>query len=157
MSNCSHPRSEIRRRVLSNGVVTHWRQCLVCFQVVGTAIKRCDAPADAPPFDEMARKSYWDQQQQQFNERYQESARRREEEQRQWWRRYNEYLESPEWHRKRELVFARDNRRCQARLDGCSIYATQVHHLSYRHQFNEPLFELVAICQSCHEQLHPDE
>jgi hypothetical protein len=39
------------------------------------------------------------------------------------------------------VVLARDERRCQARLDGCSILCTQVHHLSYKHQFNEPLFE----------------
>jgi hypothetical protein len=157
MSDCAHPRSEIRRRVQSNGVVAYWRQCLDCFQVVGSAVKHSEAPKDAPPFDETARQRQWDQQNEAYRERYQQTVRRREVEQEQWWERYNEYLESPEWQRKRELVFARDNRRCQARLDGCSIYATQVHHLSYKHQFNEPLFELVAICQCCHEQLHSEE
>ena len=43
MSDCQHPRSEIRRRVQSNGVVAYWRQCLICFQVVGTAVRHSDA------------------------------------------------------------------------------------------------------------------
>jgi hypothetical protein len=161
MSDCQHPRSEVRRRVASNGVVAYWRQCLVCFQVVGTAVKHCDAPKDAAPFDEAARQRYWDQWHAQHDSTFAElrAAREaaRQQSEAEWWERYNEYLESPEWRRKLALVLERDYRRCQARLDGCSIYATQVHHLSYKHHFNEPLFELVAICQSCHEQLHPDE
>jgi 5-methylcytosine-specific restriction endonuclease McrA len=38
-------------------------------------------------------------------------------------------------------------------MDGCQSRATQVHHLTYRHLGNEPLFELMAICRDCHEQL----
>jgi hypothetical protein len=161
MNKCEHPRSEIRRRVQSNGVVAYWRQCLDCFQIVGTAVKHCDAPGDALPFDELARTRYWDEQVQadrsDWEQRQQQRCREAQQRDREWWDRYNDYLEGDGWQRKRDLVFARDAKRCQARLDGCSIFATQVHHLTYRHVFNEPLFDLVAVCQSCHEQLHHDE
>jgi hypothetical protein len=151
LDRCEHPHSEIRRRVQSNGVVAYWRQCLTCFQVVGTAIKRSEAPADCPIFDEEARNRYWEERQVQYEVERDASVERAN---RDWWRRYSEYLDSDEWRRKRELVLARDLHRCQARLDGCSIHATQVHHLTYRHAFNEPLFDLVAVCLSCHEALH---
>lgn len=57
------------------------------------------------------------------------------------------YLQSPEWKEKRLLVLQRDNWICQA----CRIAkATDVHHLTYDHIRNEPLFELVAVCRRCH-------
>jgi hypothetical protein len=158
---CAHPRSEIRRRIQSNGVVAYWRQCLTCGQTVGSALKHCDAPTDAKPFDEVARNRYWAEREREHRAYY-ENLREierveRERKDSEWWQRYNRYLESDEWQRKRHLVLERDRNRCQARLDRCSIYATQVHHLSYKHVFNEPLFELVAICQNCHDTLHEVE
>jgi hypothetical protein len=105
-------------------------------------------------FDEQARADYWERQHAQRRSEYDlERAERRAE----WWDRYDNYLCSEEWARKRGLVLARDGNRCQARLDGCSMFARQVHHLTYRHVFNEPLFDLVAVCESCHDQLHPPD
>jgi hypothetical protein len=67
-----------------------------------------------------------------------------------WWDRYNEYLESPEWQERRAAVLARAKYVCEA----CGIErATEVHHPTYAHVFNEPLFELRAICHDCHETL----
>lgn len=71
----------------------------------------------------------------------------------QWWREYNEYLSSPEWHRKRALVFERDNYLCQ----GCySNSAELVHHLSYKHVGEEFLFELTSMCELCHDRIHAE-
>lgn len=48
-------------------------------------------------------------------------------------------------------MLTRDNYLCQ----GCRVRrATQVHHLTYDHVGNEFLFELVAICETCHTRLH---
>lgn len=66
----------------------------------------------------------------------------------QWYKEYKEYLKSPEWKVKREKVLKRDNYICQGCLEK---EATQVHHLSYKHIKNEPLFELVSICKECHD------
>lgn len=85
---------------------------------------------------------------------------RQEQEQREWWEAYNRYLESPEWREKRELVLLRAHHQCE----GCARFqARQVHHLRYpRNCFpgseewilKEKLFDLVAICDRCHEDVH---
>jgi len=63
---------------------------------------------------------------------------------------YYEYLRSPEWRAKREKVLQRDKFICQ----GClNAEATEVHHLTYDHVFNEFLFELTSLCRECHERL----
>lgn len=64
---------------------------------------------------------------------------------------YRAYLDSPEWRFRRESVLKRDRHTCQA----CgNRRADHVHHLSYRYLFREPLFDLVAVCSFCHQQLH---
>jgi hypothetical protein len=32
-----------------------------------------------------------------------------------------------------------------------------VHHLTYAHVFNEFLFELMAVCDECHDRLHRED
>ena len=69
----------------------------------------------------------------------------------QFWLEYPNYLSSPEWKLKRVKVLNRAGGVCE----GCQVkQATQVHHLSYAHKYNEFLFELVAVCDSCHTRLH---
>lgn len=63
---------------------------------------------------------------------------------------YKDYLRSPEWRRKRKLVLKRDLYICQACLVNS---ATEVHHITYEHVFNEFLFELVSVCRHCHENI----
>ncbi len=63
---------------------------------------------------------------------------------------YDEYLKSNTWKDKRDRVLKRDNYLCQACLRN---EATEVHHKTYKHVFNEPLFELVSICKSCHDKI----
>jgi len=85
------------------------------------------------------------------NERFrQEWAEKRDAENEAWWRRYNLYLKTPRWARKRDAVLRRDGRTCQACL---SREATQVHHITYAHVCDEPLFELVSVCKPCHEKI----
>ena len=68
-----------------------------------------------------------------------------------WWFRYNTYLQSPEWEKKRKLVLDRARGICE----GCGRKkAVQVHHLHYRRVGQEMLFDLVAVCQECHDALH---
>ncbi|MGI8399864.1 hypothetical protein ACRYWZ_26180 [Agrobacterium deltaense] len=51
-------------------------------------------------------------------------------------------------------MFKRSGGMCE----GCGLAeAKQVHHLTYKHVGCEFLFELVAICDGCHERLHQDE
>ncbi|AFO91729.1 hypothetical protein D1822_09875 [Phaeobacter inhibens] len=64
---------------------------------------------------------------------------------------HEEYLASDKWAVKRRAVMERDSQRCQACL---TRDATEVHHLTYDRIFEEPMFDLVAICRRCHEKLH---
>jgi 5-methylcytosine-specific restriction endonuclease McrA len=74
--------------------------------------------------------------------------RKREDQSHRFWNNYNEYLNSPEWKEKREIVFKRDNNKCQSCLNKD---ATQVHHKDGQFRMNEPLFTLVSVCDKCHE------
>ena len=72
----------------------------------------------------------------------------------QFWIEYPDYLQSPEWKAKRVLVLNRSAGMCEA----CGEKrATQIHHLTYAHKYNEFLFELVAVCDTCHTRLHQDK
>lgn len=62
----------------------------------------------------------------------------------------NQYYNTDKWKLKREKVLKRDNFLCQACLNKKAI---QVHHLTYKHVFDEPLFELVSICIACHTKI----
>jgi 5-methylcytosine-specific restriction endonuclease McrA len=77
-------------------------------------------------------------------------AAERERENAEWWAQYTRYLQTPGWAAKRAAVLERDRGRCQA----CwASGATQIHHLTYEHVFNELLFELVAVCKHCHDRI----
>lgn len=63
-----------------------------------------------------------------------------------------EFLESPRWAEMRRLVMRRAGGICE----GClTAPAVQVHHLNYDRRFSrEMLFDLRAVCRSCHVAIH---
>lgn len=64
---------------------------------------------------------------------------------------YNQYMKSEEWQTLRRKVFARAKGICE----GCGeAAATAVHHLTYERMGEEMLFDLVAVCQGCHDKIH---
>ena len=66
-------------------------------------------------------------------------------------RRYDNYLDGPDWKEKREAVIARANGICE----GCGKgKATEAHHLTYDDFGDEFLFQLVALCENCHVRWH---
>lgn len=158
LRDCPHLISQIRWRTQSNGVRQAWRQCLRCFQTVGSAVKHADAPSDAPSFDEQKRNEFQGKISAEYSRRWQEQQaerdaqfnREREQRRQVYW----EYLQSIEWRRKREAVLERDNYQCKAQLPDCTGRASQAHHLTYERIFDEPLFDLISVCRSCHERLH---
>lgn len=67
-----------------------------------------------------------------------------------WWAKYNAYLRTEKWRSKADAVLRRANRMCEA----CGVStATQVHHTTYDHVGDEPLWELRAVCRPCHERI----
>ena len=65
---------------------------------------------------------------------------------------YNEYLNSPEWRKKRAQRISIDNGICQMCL---SAPAEEVHHLNYYNIGEEDvLTDLVSVCHACHCKIH---
>jgi hypothetical protein len=44
--------------------------------------------------------------------------------------------------------------KCEAMMFSCTGIAHVVHHLSYDNLGDEPLWELRAVCTSCHDKIH---
>ena len=166
---CDHSTIAIRQRTRSNRVKHFVYQCLVCgaeLRSVGKNDPAILALTDIIPFNEQLltewqeqRQNYWRQQAEQRrqdylheqSERIRETEQRRNQQKADWQAWYAQYLASPERRHKRAAVLRRANGMCE----GClTRKATQVHHLTYAHVGNELLFELVAICDTCHALAH---
>jgi 5-methylcytosine-specific restriction endonuclease McrA len=79
---------------------------------------------------------------------------KRKKENEEWHETYEQYLASGAWKEKRRLVMLR----AQGICEGCRTSpATVVHHLTYKRAMREMLFDLVAVCESCHSACHVDE
>lgn len=62
-----------------------------------------------------------------------------------------EYYNSQEWMVLRRRVMGRAGATCE----GClNARAAEIHHLAYQNWRNEFCFELVALCEDCHERYH---
>lgn len=146
---CRHDRSEVRVNTASNGVRQFARQCLDCWYVwdrwIAYAKLTAEEKANAPEIDDDAQ---YERETEQRKVVPKELINRGVD----WWAEYNEYLQSPQWQVRRDDVLRRDDYLCR----GClTRRATQAHHLTYDHVGAELLFELVAICDVCHERIHP--
>lgn len=154
---CSHPTQEPRYQTISNGARKPVMQCLGCGRRVRDVYRHETAlRAEAQltqDFDEDLREAG----KQQHNDAwktYNAERQRIFELGRDVLRsEYYDYRQTPAWDRRRKAILERDGHRCQARLDGCLDRATQAHHLTYDHRGNEPLFDLVAVCRPCHEEI----
>lgn len=146
---CDHQQSEMRERTVRGGGKQHVQQCLRCGLAISNPVKREVAIAEnggkpLAPFDEKLLSSW----QAAFKE---SSDKIMNADDSAFWRAYEEYLASPVWKKKREKILERAGGICE----GCREKpATQVHHRSYEHVGDEFLFELVAVCDDCHDKLH---
>lgn len=64
---------------------------------------------------------------------------------------YERYLKSDAWEEKRQIVLKRDKNMCR---ECGSKFNLQVHHMTYFHIFNERTYELVTLCEKCHNEIH---
>lgn len=147
---CSHPAQEVRYSVASNGMRQYRLQCLTCGEL-SQFLKKADPRVmlvhEIQPVDDVLRERYW-------TETHAEVQRRRliaqDQERLAWWAQYNDYLQSGAWEQRRRLVLERDGYLCQS----CRVArATQAHHLTYAHLYDEPCFDLVGVCGDCHARL----
>jgi 5-methylcytosine-specific restriction endonuclease McrA len=160
--HCDHPVTDLRSVVFTNGQVNYVRQCMRCGEKASSYLKHSTLndrqKATVLPFDpevggewREARKSRQNElQAKEFIHRQREWSKQLAETSDDFWSRYEEYLSSDQWAIKRKAVLNRDDHLCQACLHRP---ATQAHHLSYKHVFDEPLFDLVAVCIPCHKKI----
>ena len=101
----------------------------------------------ARSFDAKAdRDELWARWEQERQAQIQQDAEQKQEEREE----YKRYLLSPQWQEKRVAVFRRASGICEA----CrKARAVQIHHLTYKHIYNEPLFDLAAVCLECHKAI----
>lgn len=63
---------------------------------------------------------------------------------------YKRYLASREWAEKKEAV----RKRCEGWCERCHVRSYQsTHHVTYANIGHEPLEDLLAVCNPCHEYL----
>lgn len=156
---CSHDDAIPVRFTKSNGVVCVRIQCQRCGESQGEKRKADYCVERLQDWDESLRQEWIAMRRRRHEELFQQVEQERMEQQAaqsvEWWARYNVYLKSQQWHKMRQRVLDRDGGLCQACLTNA---ATHVHHLSYD-LYNQlgksAAFELVAICRTCHEQIHP--
>lgn len=167
LERCSHPTTRVCYRMNAAQVRMWCRQCTVCGERVGDWLSRGHPDVlnqvDPEPFDEVlqerersqryarAQEAYIQQQAEWRSRRDAEIQQRRAVLEREWQLKYEAYRRSPQWQELRRLVFQRAGGLCE----GCGKQqAAQVHHLSYEHMGCEFLWELRAVCRSCHRRVH---
>jgi 5-methylcytosine-specific restriction endonuclease McrA len=135
----------------ANGVTQFREQCTQCGKTLPAISKHTlssQEQKNAPLFDrdlqENVRHAAWEQRKSQREQAESEAGKA-------WWAWYNGYLVSPLWSRRRNAALRLSGRLCGACGEST---ATIVHHLTYDHVGAEPLYELVAVCSSCHDQIH---
>ena len=63
---------------------------------------------------------------------------------------FNTYYTSDEWEWVRRKIFKRDNNSCQS----CGHPAQCVHHITYERLGKESSFDLISLCNICHDEVH---
>lgn len=146
---CGHQDTALRIRTVTGGSRQMVYQCLRCGQPTSNAIARAQALAmsggiEPPPFNDELRRTWEREKEDGLKAIFNNDSADFDEA-------YEEYLQSPAWQEKRRLVLTRALGICE----GCAVNeAKQIHHTTYEHVGDEFLFELVAVCDACHDRLH---
>lgn len=153
-ADCKHPEREIRQRTVGAGALHFYHQCVTCGASVGQAIKKSPELADAPAWNTGLQRRYVAIRETDYQAIIQRHVRKQKSGDEGFKRKYDIYLSSPTWQAKRAKVLKRAGGICEGCLER---RATQVHHLTYAHIFEEFMFELIAICDECHARLHEEK
>jgi len=152
-SKCAHADTRLCKVEIRGGGTQLREQCQTCGSLVGSAKKQDEATARLGPKNDALEKVYRHAREKGRIDILLRHWHLQNERESEWWKAYRIYLNSPEWRHKAQLVKDRSGGRCE----GCGAKsATQVHHRSYANRFDEFLFELVAVCDLCHDKLHRD-
>lgn len=147
MPECTHQKSEVRFKEDAIGRMIYKRQCLTCGAPTSDNLRIADAAGLATgPWDDELRNRWYAKMDAEWQAKREAESIAAD---RDWFEEASEYYRSEKWKAKSRRVIQRDQI-CRA----CLIApAVQAHHLNYWHWKNEPLFDLVGVCVSCHEKI----
>lgn len=148
--HCKHEISEARRFTNKNGAIAVVAQCLRCGARAGNSLKVSDRDSFslADPTLEVEFLAELKVARDAVAIKHIDQFAAQEDD---FWAKYDAYLQTPEWRMRRAKVMSR----CGGACEGClEKSATEVHHLTYDHVFDEFLFELVGMCANCHSRIH---
>lgn len=135
---------------LENGTLQLRKYCRNCMVLEKTIYKKADAPAGTPIKVFEKYKLFIEKHEEPFYKRLSELRIVLSET---FQARYDRYINSPEWQKKRHERLAIDNYEYKI----CNRAATDVHHLTYTHFEHEYMFELISLCSKCHiDEYHPE-
>ncbi len=154
LRECEHEHLEPRRVVVKGGSIQFRNQCLKCGRLIGTPIKKSLVSEDCPDEDAKLREEYDASRKAEQEDIIQRHVRKQREANSGYRDRYAKYLKSEKWQSIRARVLSRANHTCEGCLEE---RATEVHHRTYAHVFDELLYELVALCDKCHRRSHRHE
>lgn len=156
-SLCEHPDTQLRAKLVSGGGVQCKPQCLKCGAPVGNSVKKEEG---LPAWDqalltryEASRTAEREAIQRKYIRLHAAETKELNEKSKNWQAEYAAYRRTPIWQNKRALVLKRAGGVCEGCLE---TKATVVHHTTYSHMGDELLYQLVALCQACHEKAHPE-
>jgi hypothetical protein len=119
-------------------------------------VSALDGPVDAlPDFDETASEKFCESERARWKKEFEEREAKRleelEEQRRIRREEYDAFRKTRRWYEKRMAVIKRDGNVCQACL---RRPIDEVHHKTYVHGVDCPLFDLVGVCRICHQAIH---
>ena len=146
--HCDHNGKEIRKQTHGAYVL----QCPQCGSTCSNSLAHKSMTQEqmesALPFDYKRREQGWDfssesrQMQRAHGIKPMDSIKRDS---------YDDYLRSPEWKAKRQIIIKREANICQ----GClSAPIEEVHHSTYSNIGDELMFQLIGLCSNCHRKVH---
>lgn len=157
LKNCHHEKTKFYYIIKVNGEKAYMELCSLCGERKDKAkvwIKASTIPNDATiiKYTDEIKKEFSDKKNILINEinkikyaidmsgKYQD---------------YLKYLESPEWDEKRRMRLYFNKNNFHGKCEVCGkTEATQCHHMTYERLYNEWIFDLAAVCSSCHERIH---
>ncbi len=158
---CNHLKTERRCKKQKNCSVA-CLQCLTCGEIIKKFHKAEEPhPEKYLPVDDKI-ESMWRDRRSELYEEWRDKRRREYEKQEENERKdrqekYAAYLKSPQWAALRKKVLDRDKNVCQGCGKTCTPFVLEIHHLTYERIFREMLFDLVAVCHTCHDKIHSDK
>lgn len=152
-TECKHETTKLMRCEHAGGSVHAYEVCTHCYEKRGTAVGAADLPVPKEELELLETHHampYRERRHAALKASLLELARSQVRQRGEFTRDYQEYIKSPKWKRKRELVLKRAGGMCEACGEAPAV---EVHHHHYGSLGNEYLWDLAAVCRPCHERI----